>query len=157
MNYHSPTELERGFLRVVTRGYSELAEQIESCEISDYDVVGFCYVNVLAGPLSPELSMAKGPVLDLAQIDRHLFEITNDLRMADPQACCIMVSLSTDRAGMLSEIEVVTVGDGYVIEPYRLFVDAAATGSPALSYPGHPERPNPAHQMLPRNTAPRTP
>jgi hypothetical protein len=135
VDYHSPTELERGFLRVVTRGYPELQEQIESCEISDYDVVGFCYVNVLAGPPSPELFMAKGPVLDLTQIDRHLLEITNDLRMADPKMDCVIVSLTTDRAGMLSDIEVVSYGDGYVVDPYRLFVDAAASGSPALTYP----------------------
>ncbi len=135
MNYHSPSELERDFLRVVTRGYFELEQQIESCEISDYGLVGFCYVNVLAGPPSPELSMANGPVLDLTQLDRHCFAITNDLQMADPQVYCVIVSLTTDRAGMLSDIEVVSCGDGYVIDPYRLFVDAAATASPALTYP----------------------
>jgi hypothetical protein len=133
MDYHLPTELERNFLRVVTRGYGELEKQVESCEISDYDVVGFCYVNVLAGPVSPELFMAEGPVLDLTQLDAHLFEITTDLRMADPKVYCVTVSLTT-HGGMLSAIEVVSFGDGYVVDPYRLFVEASATASPALTY-----------------------
>src|SRR5579884_3823298 len=48
--YRAPTELEREFLRVCTRGYPELEAQIESCEVADYDATGWCDVRVLKGP-----------------------------------------------------------------------------------------------------------
>jgi hypothetical protein len=113
--YRSPTDLERAFLRVVTRGYPELESQIESCEMADYDPTGWCYVRVRGGTPSPIHQYADGPSL-----------ITGERRLPD---LCLETILWTNEQGILHTIEIVNYLDSVVENPLRAFVDAAAKPS----------------------------
>lgn len=114
--YRLPTNLEREFLRVITRGYPELERQIESCEIADYDPVGWCNVHVIEGPPSPIRFMAEGPTL----------------LMVDPQMF-IEILIWTNEIGMLSKIEIVEYGS-HLDDPYATFVAASSAVPPCLKY-----------------------
>lgn len=118
-NYHPPTEVEREFLRIVTRGYLELEHQTESCEISEYDATGWCYVPVLDGPPSPIQYRypADGP--------RFL--------TGDSIVPFVETLLWTNDAGMLAEIEIIEYGDSRD-DPYRVFAEAAVSVPPGLRY-----------------------
>ena len=116
--YRRPTELEKDFLRVATRGYPLLENQIEDCEIADYDPTGWCYVRVLEGmPFSAR--PAQGP----------------KLRMDDPAMTFVELLLWTNEAEMLECVEVVEYGSGGFSEPpYRVFVDASSNVGGRLEY-----------------------
>jgi hypothetical protein len=109
-NYRAPTELESAFLRVVTQGFPELESQIESCEVTDYDPTGWCYVHVTCGPPSPTANPVDGPTL----------------KTGDPNNPFVETILWTNDAGMLKSVEVVEYGRGPSPDnPYELFVEAA--------------------------------
>ncbi|MGC2405478.1 MAG: hypothetical protein WA431_03630 [Candidatus Cybelea sp.] len=113
VGYRAPNDLELAFLRVVTRGFPELVEQIESCTIADYDPTGWCYVRATCGPPSLIGNPHDGPTL----------------KTADPNHPFLEIILWTNDAGMLKSVEIVDYGlDALVDEPYRLFVDAANNG-----------------------------
>lgn len=117
-NYHTPTGLERAFLRVVTTGYPELQRQVEACEVDDYDEDGYCDVHVLVGPPSPIVSgQADGPRLVPSTPSEPFAEII----------------LWTDERGMLSTVEIVDFGSG-LATPYQAFTAAAESTPPALEY-----------------------
>ena len=108
--FRLPTDLERAFLRVVTAGYSELHQQIESCLVADYDPDGFCDVLVLHGPPSRRpASQSMGPSL-----------VTNV-----PGSPLVDSILWIDARGFLAKVEIVEYGDA-IGDIYRRFVNAAA-------------------------------
>ena len=113
VSYHTPSDLELSFLRIVTRGFPELAEQIESCKVADYDPTGWCEVRATCGPPYFIANPEDGP----------------GLKTGDPKIPYIEILLWTNEAGMLKEVEIVQYGDGYFSNPYQLFVDAANSGS----------------------------
>lgn len=112
VSYRAPSDLELAFLRAVTRGYPELAEQIESCTIADYDPTGWCYVRATFGPPSPISNPHDGPTL----------------KTDDPHHPFLEIILWTNDAGMLKSVEIVDYGEPSLGDPYRLFVDAANNG-----------------------------
>jgi hypothetical protein len=113
VSYRVPTDLELAFLRIVTRGFPELAEQIESCEVADYDPTGWCYVCATWGPPSPIANPADGPTL----------------KTGDPNHPFVEIILWTNDGGMLKSVEIVDYGLGPSLDnPYQLFVDAAKSG-----------------------------
>jgi len=117
MNYRVPTQEERAFLRVVTRGYSELEAQAESCEIADYDPDGWCHVRVREGQSAAMRGHVDGPTL---QTD-------------EPVKTFVETILWTNEAGLLSTVEIVDYLK-VLGEPYRAFLEAAAAVPPRLSY-----------------------
>ncbi len=120
--YRVPTELEQAFLRVVTRGYADLESQIGTCEIAEYDPLGWCDIHVLGGPPSQIRHNAEGPSMQTGRSDVPL----------------IGTIMWTDVAGMLESIEIIEYGVGRLFgddePPYRLFVDAAAASPSPLQY-----------------------
>ena len=121
-HYRLPTSVERKFLRIVTRDYPELASQVESCEIADYDSTGWCYLRPLGGLPSPIRYHAEGP----------------DVRTATAEAPLIGTIIWTDRLGMLESIEILAYGGREAHgeqAPYGLFVDAAEKEPSLLRYP----------------------
>jgi hypothetical protein len=105
--YHTPSELEQQFLRVVTRGYPELELQIEACEVADYDPDGWLKVRVTNGPRIAK-RMVPGPFLQRGDYE---FIPLIDINLLA-------------RDGLLNEIEFVDYGVP-AEDPYRSFVDAA--------------------------------
>jgi hypothetical protein len=113
VSYRAPSDLELAFLRIVTRGFPELAEQIESCTVADYDPTGWCYVRATCGPPSSIANPHDGPTLKTGNPNHPFLEII----------------LWTNDDGMLKSVEVVDYAlDALVDDPYRLFVDAANRG-----------------------------
>jgi hypothetical protein len=112
-NYRTPTDAERAFLRVITRCYPELAEQIESCEITDYDPTGYIEVRVLGGPRCPVTvkEPIDGPALDAGD---------NGVPAID-----ILLWLTDER--MLKTIEVIEWGSGTLDNLYGKFANAEGT------------------------------
>jgi hypothetical protein len=137
----------------VTFGNEELARQVEYCEIADYDVTGWCDVNVLDGPATLN-HRVDGPALDLTEIESigsarpdvpptsfliraggRPVRIAPVVAMDAPRVYRVETILWTTDDGMLYTVEVISYGDGYVIDPYRLFVDVAASEPKRLQYP----------------------
>jgi hypothetical protein len=111
--YRAPTDLELTFLRVVTRGFPELAEQIESCDLAEYDLTGWCYVRATCGPPLLTANPHDGPTL----------------KTEDPNHPFLEIILWTNDAGMLKSVELVDYGPAPSLHnPYQLFVDAAKSG-----------------------------
>jgi hypothetical protein len=111
--YRAPTALELAFLRAVTLGFPELADQIESCEVADYDPTGWCYVRVISGQPSRVVNPIDGPTLTTG----------------DPNNPFVEIILWTNDDGMLKSVEIVDYGLGPSHDdPYKLFADAAKGG-----------------------------
>jgi hypothetical protein len=111
--YREPTEIERAFLRIVSRGYNEIEQQIESCRIADYDPTGWCDVEVTEGPPSPIRYHAQGPAVRTGPAEQPTLYLES------------VLAVSTE--GFLESIEIVRyVGD--VESPYSIFVEAARHG-----------------------------
>ena len=107
--YRRPTELEREFLGVATRGYPLLEAQVEDCEIAEYDPTGWCYVRVLEG-MPFYARPAQGPRLETGNAADPFYELL----------------LWTNAMGLLEHIEIVEYGLGHSsTRPYELFVAAA--------------------------------
>jgi hypothetical protein len=115
--YRAPTELELAFLRVVARGYPKLEQQVESCQIADYDRDGWCYVRVVPGQ-SPGMHF-------------HLDGPT--LQAEEPVKLFVDTILWTNEDGLLTTVEVVDYRNA-LDEPYPAFVEAAAAVPPRLAY-----------------------
>ncbi len=116
--FHTPTEIELAFLRIVAQGYPEIEQQVAHCQITDYNLTGWCDVNVLAGPSSPIRYLAPGPAARTVGPDGSEFFVDTILTVND--------------AGMLYTVEIV-VYLGLVDAPYAMFVEAARAGH--LTYP----------------------
>jgi hypothetical protein len=113
VHYRAATDLEYQFLKVVTRGFPELAEQVERCEVAEYDPTGWCCVRVTCGPSSPIVNPASGPTL----------------KTDDPDHPFVEILLWTNGAGSLERVEIVDYGPAASIDnPYTLFVEAAKRG-----------------------------
>jgi hypothetical protein len=127
--FHAPTELELAFLRVITRGYDVLERQIESCEISDYDLAGYYDVRIVDGPpmvRQRPYHPIDGPILDIS--DPHAPQ-PKTVHLADPRVFLmtgyIDTIMWTDERGFLCSIEVCSIGDGSLVDPCSAYVDAS--------------------------------
>ncbi len=109
--FRDPTDIERSFLRIASRGHAEIERQIESCRVADYDPTGWCDVLVLTGPPSPIRFHADGPAL----------------RRGDSEYPDLFVQtmLNVNEAGMLESVEIVHYAGTMPATPYGLFVEAA--------------------------------
>jgi hypothetical protein len=116
--YRAPTELENAFLRVVTRGYSNLESQIASCEVADYDPVGFVHVRTRIGPPQPsELGYVNGPDL-----------------LSSTDGVPTQTILFVGDAGMLYLIDIVEFRLQRLPDPYSAFVQASLLTPSSLAY-----------------------
>jgi hypothetical protein len=112
--FHEPSELERAFLRIVTRGYPAFEQQIDACEVSTYDPAGWLRVRVPKGLPGYFCAPGDGPILEgpwpTPRVD---------------------IMLWTDKSGLLEDVEVIEYGDP-LPDVLTAFVDAAR--SQKLSY-----------------------
>ncbi len=146
--FHAPTELELAFLRVITRGYDVLERQIESCEISDYDLAGYYDVRIVDGPpmvRQRPYHPIDGPILDISDphapqpktvhlADPRVFLMTGRgespmevpyIAPSNPKLSYIDTLMWTDERGFLCSIEVCSIGDGSLVDPCSAYVDAS--------------------------------
>ncbi|MGH7707003.1 MAG: hypothetical protein ACREM6_03610 [Vulcanimicrobiaceae bacterium] len=110
--FHSPNAIERAFLRIVTSGYPQLAEQIETCEVDDFDTDGYCDVRVNPRPpLATSTEVRDGP--SLADGPNGLIE-----------------TLLWIKGGYLASIEVIPSFGGQppLRDIYERFIEAASHG-----------------------------
>jgi hypothetical protein len=151
---HRPTELEVAFLRTITRGYPELEAQIESCELSDYDPVGYYAVHVSESssvPASLAERPVQGPAINFDKLPQPKIVMIGEPTVflvakhgasqrvpytepAEPKIGMVEILFWTDDDGMLASIEVVSYGDGYIADPCSVFVNAANAVPPLLKY-----------------------
>ena len=126
MGYRLPTDRERRFLRILAHGHAELERQVESCEISDYDLRGYYEVRILGGPPAPQAAHhpIDGPAV-----------------MGNPKVPLFAVLLWTDESGLLYLIEILEVRDDGTAkydgttDAVEIFIDAAQATPPRLRYP----------------------
>jgi GNAT superfamily N-acetyltransferase len=147
--FREPTQTERAFLRIVTHGYEEFERQIERCEIAEYDIDGWCFVRVAVEPRGDVPRRADGPYVDLEPFGDGAFPIVpaqgvvsyrggvrTELPPAErPVVVGVHAMLWAGADGRLETIEILNVGDGCLVDPYAVFVRAAALDPPGLRYP----------------------
>lgn len=145
--YRTPTANELAFLRIATRHDPELRMQIETCEIADYDLTGWCYVRVSAGPpcrcegpvQGPRLMVEASEIVISASVLRFVNssgehgEVHSDALPA-MERTLVELLLRRDENGMLSSIEVVFYGFGQLVNAYDVFVAADAADPARLTY-----------------------
>jgi hypothetical protein len=112
--YRTPTEAERAFLRIVTRGHAQLNAQAEYCDVADYDPTGWLDVRANGGPSAVVPRPFDGPAFSTD----------------DPKLAFIEILLWVDEHGMLKTVEIVVYGEGeYPLwDPIRGFADAEREG-----------------------------
>jgi hypothetical protein len=127
--YRRPTELERTFLRIVTRGHTELSAQAELCYIAEYDSTGWVHVRPTGGT-------RVGVIGVRGHVDGPKFK-SDDERMV-----YVETLLWWDKLGMLEEVEIVRYGDDSDPDwtPYSHFVERDADGR--LTFPELPRAGN---------------
>ncbi len=154
--FHKPTQLELAFLRVITRGYAELEAQVEVCELSQYDPIGYYDVRIdesatvaastrkrpIQGPSitytnlpQPKIAMIGEPTVLLVSKHDGSSRRIPYVEPAEPKMGMVEILFWTEDRGMLNSIEVVSYGDGYLADPCSAFVEAASAVPPLLKYP----------------------
>jgi hypothetical protein len=134
--FHKPTELELAFLRIVTRGLRAFSVHVESCEISTYDPIGYYDVRVVDAPaLRPydRENPVRGALITYPDAT-HPPLIAYSRWPPDVVNLSYVDTLLWADRGFLASIEVVSVGDGYIVDPCSAFVDAAAAVPPLITF-----------------------
>jgi hypothetical protein len=121
-DFHRPNSRTRLFLEIVVRGHAELQQQLQFCEVADYDRAGWLDVRTFDGPRSPIRYRVDGPTVCRGDF-------------ADPDAVNIGSAISVNIDGLLCAIEIVQnlPPDEPICDPIELFITADQDGT--LHYP----------------------
>lgn len=127
-----------------------MEQQIERCEIAEYDVTGWCDVNVLDGPAATT-DMLDGPYIDLTNVHDVTvtlapstgtqFTVTRQglskpmqIGTHGPPGSVGIILWSNER-GFLYAIEIVHYGGGHIVDPYAVCIEADALTPSRVEYP----------------------
>ncbi len=88
-----------------------------------------------ARDLTSDIGAPDSPGITFLVSGGKISEIAPRVPMGAPHVYRVEIILWSTDGGMLYAVEVISYGDGYVIDPYRLFVEAAKSKPALLQYP----------------------
>jgi len=87
------------------------------------------------GNLALDIARADVPATSFLISGKQVIKIASPLPMGDLNVYRVEIILWATDDGMLYAVEVISYGDGYIADPYRLFVEVAESQPEHLRYP----------------------